>query len=189
MRTGRRKVRKNGVGDEQLKQKSSRTFPALIIWTAALITVGPQKAKRMKAAISFAICALVLFGCSQRYGIRVLNRSTNELGLLAMSWDGAEVAFPPVASVSADYSGAYGAPSTDLTLYPRSCMPTKNVLVSYLTVGGSVTVTNSVRIVIPDQVLEAVRHSHSNFMFVVNTDNSITVGISPDTWSSGPTSR
>jgi hypothetical protein len=143
----------------------------------------------MKAAILLAVCVGVLFGCSQQYGIRVLNRSTNELGLLTMSWDGTEVAFPPLASALADYKGAYGAPSEELTLYPRTGMPTREVLVSYLTPGATAAVTNSFWMVIPKQALEAVRHSGSNFLFVVNTDNSIGLGISPDARSLGRTSR
>ena len=139
--------------------------------------------------LALALFALVLCGCSQRYGVRVLNRSTNDLSLLTMYWDGKEVAFPPVASTSADWSGTYGGPSADLTLYPRIRMPTGEVLVSYLTPGATAAVTNNVRISIPQGVMEAVRHRGSNLIFVVSMDNSITLGVSPDIWRSGPTSR
>jgi hypothetical protein len=54
-------------------------------------------------------------------------------------------------------------------------MPTREVLISYLTSGP---VTNSVRVVLSKEVLEAVRQSHSDFLFVVNTDATITSAVS-----------
>jgi len=131
----------------------------------------------MKAAGVLSLCAFLFCGCSQRYGIRVVNRSTNDLILLTISWDGHEVMFPPVASASASYGGMYGAPSPDVALYPRARMPKKHVLISYLAPGP---VTNSVRVVLRKEVLEAVRQLHSNFLFVVNTDGTITSAVSAE---------
>jgi hypothetical protein len=125
----------------------------------------------MKAGLALCCCAMLLFGCSQRYGIRVLNRSTNDLALLNISWDGHEVMFPPVASASASYGDAYGAPSPDVAVYPRVRMPNKQVLISYLTPGP---VTNSIPVLLSKEVFQAVRQSHGNFMFVVNADGTIT---------------
>ena len=82
--------------------------------------------------------------------------------------------FPPVASASASYGDSYGAPSSDVVVYPRVRMPTRDVLISYLTLGH---VTNSVRVVLSKEVLEAVQQSHSNLMFVVNTDATITSAV------------
>jgi len=56
-------------------------------------------------------------------------------------------------------------------------MPKRGVLISYLTPGP---VTNSVRVVLSKEVLEAVRQSHSNFMFVVNADGTITSTVSAE---------
>jgi hypothetical protein len=109
----------------------------------------------------------------RRYGIRVLNQSTNDLNLLNISWDGSAVAFPAVASAAASYSDCYGCADRDVTLYPRARMPTKDVLISYL-VPGAPTVTNSLRVELAEDILKAVQKSHGNFMFVVNADGTIT---------------
>jgi hypothetical protein len=132
----------------------------------------------MKTAFVICLCALLL-GCSQRqqYGIRVLNRSTNDLSLFTVSWDGAEVIVPCVASVSASYGQAYGAPSSDVTVYPRAPRPTTKVLISYLTPGP---VTNTSWVVLSKGVLQAVRDGHSNFMFMVNRDATITSAVSAE---------
>ena len=116
---------------------------------------------------------------SERYGIRVLNRSTNDLNLLTISWDGGEVVFSPVASASANYGDMYGAPSADVAVYPHARMPKKSVLFVYV-IPGSPPVTNSVRVVVSKEVSAAVRESHGNFMFIVNADSTISSALSPE---------
>ena len=131
----------------------------------------------MKTAFALCLCAALLSGCTQRYGIRVVNRSTNDLSMLAITWDGCEVMFPPVASASASHGDSYGAPSPDVAVYPGVGMPKRDVLISYLTAGP---VTNRVRVVLSKEVLDSVRLLHSNFMFVVNANASITSSVSAE---------
>ena len=97
--------------------------------------------------------------------------------MLRLSWDSGEVMFPLVASASASYRDAYGAPSPDVTVYPGVPMPTGEVLIRYLMFGP---VTNTVRVMLPEDVSKAVRESRSNFMFVVNTDATITATVSAE---------
>ena len=97
--------------------------------------------------------------------------------MLTISWESGEVCFPPVGSASAAYSEAYGAALPDVAIYPHVRMPKRNVLISYLTPGP---VTNSVRVVLSTEVLQAVRQSHSNFIFVVKADGTITSTVSAE---------
>jgi len=149
----------------------------------------PHSSFSWRLWLPITLCAGLVVGCSQRYGIRILNQSTNSLCLVTLSWGGSEVLLPAVGTALADHTGVYGMPYPDMTFWPRTRMPTKDVVFSYLTWAGGVPLTNSVRIAIPRQVLEEVRHSRSNFMFVVNMDTSVTLGVSPDPSFSGPTSH
>lgn len=117
--------------------------------------------------------------------MRVLNRSTNELVLLHMSWNGEDVWFPPIASAASSYAGMYGAPSADCTVYPNrhvlgvfeipARMPSKDVLISYVTSGPT---TNRVLVAIPNADRKAVRRSYGNFVFVVNGNGTVSTTVS-----------
>ena len=131
----------------------------------------------MKSVFALCLCLMLLAGCSQQYEIRIVNRSTNDLNMLYITWGNNEVMFPPIASVSAYNGEAYGAPASDVGVYPSCRMPTSDVLIHYL-IPGARPVTNSVRVVLPKEVVEAVQESHSNFMFIVNADGTITPTVS-----------
>lgn len=138
------------------------------------------RTKRVKTAFALCLCPTLISGCSQRYGFRVLNQSTNDLGLLTISWGGNEVGFPAVARANASYGDCYGCPGSDVAMYPRVRMPTKDLVISWLTPGPVRAVTNRVRVELSKDVLEAVRRSHSNFLLVVNADGTISLGVSAE---------
>ena len=136
--------------------------------------------ERMKTVYALCLCVALFSGCSQRYGIKVVNRSTNEIVMLKISWPGGEVnVLEGLASASASRNGMYGGPSADVTVYPHVRTPTKEVLISYLLCHPPHGfVTNSVRAVIPKDVSEAVRQTQGNFMFVINANGTITSTVS-----------
>jgi hypothetical protein len=144
----------------------------------------------MRTAFATFCCAALLCGCGRPppYGLRVLNRSTNDLALLHISSDAGDVWFPPIASAASSYEGMYGAPSPDITIWPRSHMlwvdqparmPSKDVVVSFLTPSSVGPVTNRVRVVLSSADREAVRGSHGSFVFTVNADRTIATSVSP----------
>lgn len=103
--------------------------------------------------------------------MRVLNRSTNNISQLTMTWERGYLSFPPMAPYKAQFPGAFGAPHWDTTIFLRSRIPEGQVIITYLTPG---LITNRVVVPLAASDVDAVRFSRSNFMFVVNSDRSIT---------------
>ena len=143
----------------------------------------PRTPFGMKSIVFIYLSAVFLFGCSERHGFRVVNESTNILNLFTISWERGEVRFPGITGghPPPDYSRGvpYGDFGRDISMFPSVHMPTKSVLVTYL-IPGLPPVTNTLSIVLSEKVLKTVRHSHSNFLFVVNADGTITSSVSPD---------
>jgi hypothetical protein len=116
-----------------------------------------------------------LSGCSRQYEIKVVNQGTNNLVLLTMTWDGNEV---PVSMIlvpkeeSRQFMGGWEI--SDRTVIPQCRMPTNAVVFHYLTAGS----TNDVRVEIPKEVVAAMQESHSNFLFIFNTNGTITPTLS-----------
>src|SRR3954469_20193439 len=98
-----------------------------------------------------------------------------------VSWEGADVWFPTIASPARPWADAYGAPDSDVAIFPHRYLlriidlpariPKKDVLISYVTRGP---VSNCARVLIPKADRQGLRRPNGILLFVVHNDGTIT---------------